>query len=360
MVGEASKGCKVMLSAELKYWIECIDSYNLIEKSYGRHILIWGAYSKAGLLCDELERKDVKIAGYIDGHRNISEYRGKAVYKPNSISLEKDYYILIAVEGVRKEIQDHLKRNNLRKDEDYFYFSEHSPNIVISKLMGEYRDIYGNRFCYEGTGDADVKIHCIGGGNTVIIGDNFEGDGLDINTSYGGTIKLGDNFVSHGDCLLDVSMSGIISIGKGVSIMKDSQIRAKYEGNVCIGDYLSGGERLHITSGRFSKVTVGDDCMFSHDVSILGTNSHSIIDLDRKENRASVKEKPVEIGNHVWLGKGSTVLYGTRINEGSVVGTQSLLKGDYPSNSVIVGNVAKVIRNNCTWDRRREIDFEEL
>lgn len=350
-----------MLTADVKYWIKCIDSYDLREKASERDVLIWGAYSKASVLCDALEKKDFCIKGYVDGHKDVSEYHGKPVYKPQDILPQKDCYIVIAIEGVRSEIKTYLKRNAYRKDEDYFYFAEHTPDIKISGLMGEYCDIYSNRFVYEGEGSIDVNIHCIGGGNTVIIGEGFDGDAnLKILLSYGGIIKLGRGFISRGLVSIDASMGGRIFIGKGLSLMTNTNINARYDSEMEIGDYVTAGERLFMTSGRNAKITLGSDCMLSHDVSIHGTNGHSILDLTNEVNHALNTEKPIDIANHVWLGKGSTVLYGTRIGEGCIVGTQSMVKGAYPEMSVIAGNIARVVRKNCTWDRRRDIEFEEF
>lgn len=350
-----------MLSADVKYWIECIETYNLSKKACGRPMFIWGAYSKGGVLCDAFEKRNISVEGYIDGHKDITEYQGKPVYKPQEILSHKTCYIVVAIEGVRNEIKLHLKNNGYRKDEDYFYFSEHTPDIKISGLMGEYCDIYNNRFVYEGEDSIAINIHCVGGGNTVIIGKNFNGgEGVALLLSFGGTIEIGDNFISQGFISLDATMGGKILVGKGLNLMTNTNINARYDAEIEIGDYVTSGERLFLTSGRNSKVTIGGDCMFSHDVSIHGTNGHSILDLENNVNHSMVTEKPIMIGKHVWLGKGSSVLYGTKIGNGSIVGTQSMVKGDYPPCSVIAGNIAKVIRENCTWDRRREIEFEEL
>lgn len=350
-----------MISSDVEYWIQCIDDYEIKNKTVGRRVLIWGAYSKSAILCEAMNDKGIQVDGYIDGHKEISTYLGKSVYKPQDILHDKDVYVVVAIEGIRNEIKQYLSDYGYKKDEDYFYFSEHTPDITISGIMGEYCDIYNNRFVYEGEGSIDVNIHCIGGGNTVIIGKDFDGDkGLNILLSFGGEIVLGDGFVSRGHVSIDASMGGKIVGGKGLSLKTNTQIIANYYAEIAIGNYVRSGERLFLTSGRNSKVVMGNDCMLSHDVSIHGANGHSILDLEKKMNHSAQTEKPIKIGNHVWLGKGSTVLYGTEIGDGSIVGAQSMLKGDYPPNCVITGNIAKVVRKNCTWDRRRDIEFEEL
>ena len=157
-----------------------------------------------------------------------------------------------------------------------------------------------------------------------------------------------------------LALGGKISIGKDFNLKNASNINARYDAAVEIGNNVTTGDRFFLSSGRNSKVSIGHDCMFSHDVSIHGTNGHSIIDLTRQENRSTNNECPIEIGNHVWLGKGASVLYGSQIGDGCVVGTASMVRGIYPTNCIIAGNIARVIRENCTWDRRREIDFYDL
>lgn len=351
----------MMISSDVEYWIKCINLHRLLDKIAGRPILIWGAYSKAGIICDAFENKGLEVAGYIDGHKDIFEYQKKKVYKPADVLPQKKYYVIVAIEGVRSEIKAHLSKYDYQKDEDYYYFSEHIPDIEFSSIMGEYCDAYNNRFVYEGEGKINVNIHCIGGDNTVIIGKDFDDTSmLTLLVSFGGTIKLGDGFTSQGEVRIDAAMGGSIVVGKGLSLMKDTNINSSYNAEIEIGDYVTSGERLFLTSGRLSKVSIGNDCMFSHDVSVLGTNGHSILDFDNKVNHSAKAEKPIEIGNHVWLGKGCTILYGTEVGDGSIVGTKSILKGVYPHRCIAAGNIAKVVRENCTWDRRREIEFEEI
>ena len=55
----------------------------------------------------------------------------------------------------------------------------------------------------------------------------------------------------------------------------------------------------------------------------------------------------VEIGNNVFIGAGSIVLPGVTIGDNVVIGAGSIVSRNIPTNSVAVGNPAKVI---CTLD----------
>lgn len=53
----------------------------------------------------------------------------------------------------------------------------------------------------------------------------------------------------------------------------------------------------------------------------------------------------IEIGDNVFVGVNSVILYGSTIGDNCIVGAGSVVKGEFGSNLVIAGNPAKVI---CT------------
>lgn len=63
------------------------------------------------------------------------------------------------------------------------------------------------------------------------------------------------------------------------------------------------------------------------------------------------KNTKIVIGNHVWIGLRSTILYNTEIGDGSIIGACSLVKGAIPNNCIAAGNPAKVIRRDISWSR---------
>ncbi|MBQ7035727.1 MAG: hypothetical protein IJN34_08330 [Clostridia bacterium] len=60
------------------------------------------------------------------------------------------------------------------------------------------------------------------------------------------------------------------------------------------------------------------------------------------QQKNSVEE--VIIGQDVWLAANVTVLKGSRIEDGAVIGAKSLVKGEISQNAVAVGIPAKVIK----------------
>ena len=52
----------------------------------------------------------------------------------------------------------------------------------------------------------------------------------------------------------------------------------------------------------------------------------------------------MKIGKNVFIGMGSIILKGTQIGDNTVIGAGSVVSGVIPSNVVVAGNPAKVIR----------------
>ena len=89
------------------------------------------------------------------------------------------------------------------------------------------------------------------------------------------------------------------------------------------------------------KVTIGDNCMFAPKVGIY-TATHP---LDAK-TRISGAEfgKPINIGNNVWIGGSAVICPGVTIGDNAVIAAGAVVVKDVPSNVVVGGNPAKVIK----------------
>lgn len=100
------------------------------------------------------------------------------------------------------------------------------------------------------------------------------------------------------------------------------------------------------------KVIIGKDCMFSSNITIMNSDAHSIISLD--ENERLNFSKDINIGDHVWIGAGVTILKGTDIQDNTIIGSRSLLTNKlYQNNCVYAGSPAELRRENVNWLRER-------
>ena len=122
-----------------------------------------------------------------------------------------------------------------------------------------------------------------------------------------------------------------------------------------IGDDFSVGWGYCFALQEYTSVTIGNDCMFSYDIDMRTNDGHSIFDIKTGKNINSTyeisKSRSIVIGNHVWVGMRSIVLYHTEIGDGSIIGANSLVKNRIPNNCIAVGSPAKVVKTDVAWGR---------
>lgn len=89
-------------------------------------------------------------------------------------------------------------------------------------------------------------------------------------------------------------------------------------------------------------ITIGDNCYITANTYFITHDGGTLI--LRKEVPDLELTAPIDIGNDVYIGFNSTILAGTKIGNRCIVGACSLVKGEFPDNSVIAGVPAKVIK----------------
>ena len=91
------------------------------------------------------------------------------------------------------------------------------------------------------------------------------------------------------------------------------------------------------------KIEIGENVAISHDVTIMDSDAHEGLWKGYK------KTKPIKIGNHVWIGTRATILKGVTIGDNAIIAAGSVVTKDVPSNTVVAGVPAKVIKTNINW-----------
>lgn len=90
------------------------------------------------------------------------------------------------------------------------------------------------------------------------------------------------------------------------------------------------------------EITMGKHVAISEGVIIRDSDVHDII----KEGIKQENTKPIHIQDNVWIGMGAIILKGVTIGEGSVIGAASVVTRNVPPKSLVVGNPAKIIKEN--------------
>ena len=128
----------------------------------------------------------------------------------------------------------------------------------------------------------------------------------------------------------------IVSCGKDVNIEHCAAISSKLK----IGD--RSGVGIHcVCSGD---ITIGNDVMMAPECVIL-TKNHAFarIDIPMCE-QGEQEEKPVVIGNDVWIGRRVIILPGVHIGNGVIIGAGAVVTKDVPDFAVVAGNPARIVK----------------
>ena len=134
----------------------------------------------------------------------------------------------------------------------------------------------------------------------------------------------------------------------GVNVRLDADPHPKRKIVLRIGRNVQVNDSVHIAA--IESVVIGDFTLLASRVFISDHNhgSYSIQDLNSIPSIPPVLRplfsSPVNIGKNVWLGEQVSVLPGVTIGDGSIIGANSVVTHDIPSNSIAAGNPARVIK----------------
>ena len=111
------------------------------------------------------------------------------------------------------------------------------------------------------------------------------------------------------------------------------------------GINIEVGENFYCNAGvcilDVCKVKIGDNCLIGPQVGVYAA-THP---LDEKTRISGLEfGKPISIGNSCWIGGGAIINPGVTLGDNVVVGSGSLVTKSFPSNVVIAGNPAKIIK----------------
>lgn len=106
------------------------------------------------------------------------------------------------------------------------------------------------------------------------------------------------------------------------------------------GGILRLGDGTRLARGAeiiaWDRVELGRDCVIGWDSLIMDTDLHSLGDRP-------LQNKPVIIGDRVWMGCRCIILKGVRIGEGAIISAGSIVTRDVPPYTRVAGLPAKVV-----------------
>lgn len=187
------------------------------------------------------------------------------------------------------------------------------------------------------------------------------------------SIFEGRYFLIHKNCVIQISPNGQLildsSLHFGVKKFMDSALESRLlieDGGIMRvsgGDYsmyygadievfenasleLGGGigSNIGLTIICGDKISIGRNTGCGRNVTIRDNNGGHAISLRGYRNSS-----PVVIKEHVWLTESCTIMPGTIIDTGAIVGARSVVHGHIPSACLVSGDPAKVVEKNVYW-----------
>lgn len=76
----------------------------------------------------------------------------------------------------------------------------------------------------------------------------------------------------------------------------------------------------------------------------MHSENHNYSNLEIPIRLQGVNHKGIIIGDNCWIGAKATILDGTVIGNGCIIAAGSVVTGQFPDNSIIVGIPARIIK----------------
>lgn len=134
---------------------------------------------------------------------------------------------------------------------------------------------------------------------------------------------------------------GRLEIGRFVHIGDRTRIRC-HEGSLRIGDKTILG--CDNTVNAHLDIEIGASSLFSDWIYVCDFD-HRTADIHTPIKDQGIVKTPVRIGPDTWVGTKVTVLRGSRVGRGAVLGAHTVVRGDVPDFAVAVGAPARVVRD---------------
>lgn len=145
---------------------------------------------------------------------------------------------------------------------------------------------------------------------------------------------------------IELSGSNQVEIGEGC-VFHGQAIHLLAPGRLIIGNGSGFNGHSNIQMHESASILIGRDCLFAGNVMISSSHVHKIYSLDTGERLNPPGD--IHISDRVWVSEGASIWGGAVLRSESVVGKDTYVSKAFPSNCIIAGNPARVIRERITW-----------
>lgn len=148
-------------------------------------------------------------------------------------------------------------------------------------------------------------------------------------TTYRRVLPFGDTVVDRWE------KATLLGFGEGTSIYDSGLVL----GDVRVAEQTWIGPQT-ILDGSGGGLTIGAHCSISAGVQIY---THDTVHRSLTGGMADIEQAPTVIGEHCYIGPNTIISKGVTIGDRVVIGANSLVNEDIPSDSVAFGTPARVV-----------------
>jgi len=142
------------------------------------------------------------------------------------------------------------------------------------------------------------------------------------------------------DLQLQIAKRATVRFGRFTWIGDGTKIRC-HEGEVEIGAKTVLGQECTISA--YKRIRIGEQCVIA-DRAMFIDFDHGVVDVERPIRVQGIYKRDCVIGSNVWVGYGACFLWGVRVGDNAIVGSNSVVTKEVPANAVVGGVPARIIR----------------
>ena len=136
----------------------------------------------------------------------------------------------------------------------------------------------------------------------------------------------------------EVDFKGRASIGHGSKI----SVRGKLE----LGDRFNITAESTIVCAK--EISFGNDCLVSWNVLVMDTDEHPVYN---KEGERINEDRPIVVGNHVWIGCKCMLLKGAELSDNTILAAGTALRSAFHGEEQIIGgNPPAILKRDVRWE----------